>query len=266
MGEPYTCPYCHRPTTLSDDDIRKFNPPIIKGIYEGDKLDSVNVISKRCPNTECHMCSLSINLYQGYIQHGGKLVKEIPILPAENVPACPRGVPDDIYQLYKEACLVKKYSPAASAAIARTCLDKMLRDYWPKKIKSDNQEAEHAKALAVLEDSRSTLNQIIKALYNENDDKNKDIIKKREFIILDSCRKIGNSAAHWGEQSGVIFWDEKSQQYSELINGVIFTLFKNWYLKDHEEDESFGKIQKLADTLDAPHNKKAGDSSGTSTK
>lgn len=259
MGKPYTCPYCHLPTTVSrgvnlhESDIR-----IITGEYAIKSLAWVSVVSIKCPNTECNRCSLLLSLKEGdsqVINKVGKFIKEIPILPEANILPKPQGVPNDIYQIYKEACLVNKYSPAASAALARTCLEKMLRDYWPKKIEADGDSDKHTEALKVLVKEGVFLNKLIEALYKEDRKDGNNIISKKDFEILDTCRKFGNSAAHWKERSGTIFWEENSQDYANLINEAIYSLFENWYLKDHTDKVRYGKIKELAKQLNSPDKK-----------
>jgi hypothetical protein len=85
-------------------------------------------------------------------------------------PACPAEVPNEIGADYTEACLVLSDSPKSAAALARRCLQHLLRDY--AKVKHQNLAKEIQEVL----------------------DSGKLPLHLTES--LDSVRIIGNFAAH----------------------------------------------------------------------
>lgn len=59
----------------------------------------------------------------------GEIIKTIQVYPlGSSRTPCPADVPDDIANDYREACLVLPFSPKASAALSRRCLQNLLRD------------------------------------------------------------------------------------------------------------------------------------------
>jgi len=44
--------------------------------------------------------------------------------------ALPDYIPENVREAYRQACFLTKVSPRASAALARSCLQIMIRDFW----------------------------------------------------------------------------------------------------------------------------------------
>lgn len=115
---------------------------------------------------------------------------------------CPKEVPIEIAEDYKEACLVEHLSSKAAAALARRCLQNMLHNQEIKKRNLDEEIEEAMKNLPTY------LSQAI-----------------------DSIRNIGNFAAHpmKSTQTGSIVAVEEGEV--EWILDVIEQLFDFYYVQ-----------------------------------
>ena len=165
------------------------------------------------------------------------------IIPSITVSARHLSVPKEIYRLYREACLVRVNSPAASAALARTCLDRMLRDYWKGKINSGqrgNPNKDPTELKKLLDDGKSKISDIRKELLKCG------FISTEENEQIMSFLKVGNSAAHWQKNSPNLFWDKDSPHKVGLLTSTVESLFEEWYVRDHGKKERTRELKKLS--------------------
>jgi hypothetical protein len=51
-------------------------------------------------------------------------------IPRYRERALPYYIPEDVHEAYRQACFLTEVSPKASAALARSCLQIMIRDFW----------------------------------------------------------------------------------------------------------------------------------------
>ena len=51
-------------------------------------------------------------------------------IPRSSEKAQPYYIPEDVREAYHQACFLTEVSPKASAALARSCLQIMMRDFW----------------------------------------------------------------------------------------------------------------------------------------
>ncbi len=130
---------------------------------------------------DCPVCNrMNLFLVNGRIgQHvdgrprmvESEIKNKIAIRPfGTNRPPCPEDVPTSIAKDYKEACLVFPFSPKASAALSRRCLQNLLRD--AAKVKPSDLFNE----IQVVIDSGKLPSQLSES--------------------IDAIRNIGNFAAH----------------------------------------------------------------------
>jgi hypothetical protein len=92
------------------------------------------------------------------------------VYPPSSVRICPADVPSHLKQDFEEACMVLPFSPKASAALSRRCLQELLRTH----------------ACATHHDLSKQIDQVIES-------KQLSPLIGRE---LDAVREIGNFAAH----------------------------------------------------------------------
>ncbi|MBC7878230.1 MAG: DUF4145 domain-containing protein [Anaerolineales bacterium] len=143
----------------------------------------------------------------------------IPVRPfGSNRPPCPEEVPFNIASDYKEACLVFPFSPKASAALSRRCLQNLLRDV--AKVKPSDLSKEIQEVI----DSGKLPSQLADS--------------------IDAIRNIGNFAAHpiKGKITGEIVDVEPEE--AEWNLDVLESLFDFYYVQP-------AKVAKKRDALNA---------------
>ena len=218
-GTSWTCPFCSKPTTITDSDIRSGNSELIVDNKHGYKVLYVSWIV--CPNVECHEYSLSVALYdyayaksKGRWEYG-KRIKSWNLVPQASVRVFPDYVPKVILGDYKESCLIKDLSPKASATLARRCLQGMIRDVWKVKDKNLKREIEKIKTK----------------------------VDPLTWKAIDAVRGIGNIGAHMEKDIDVIV-DVEPEEASLLID-LIEKLIMEWYVHAHEKEKM---LQEIIDT------------------
>ncbi len=116
---------------------------------------------------------------------------------------CPNEVPAEIAEDYKEACLVEHLSPKAAAALARRCLQNMLRE----------------RGIDV--DSKKLYDEISEAMEN---------LTSNLSDAIDAIRTVGNFAAHpeKSDNTGEIIEVEVGE--TEWTLDVLEDLFDHYYV------------------------------------
>ena len=127
-----------------------------------------------CPNPECKEVTITATMGPWKYDPLGRPEDEKQthfwaLLPEANVQQVPDYVPKPIRQDYREAALIRRKSPKASATLARRCLQGMIRNFWGIS-------------------GEKNLRDEIDAIRNRVDPATADAI--------DAVRKIGNIGAH----------------------------------------------------------------------
>ena len=227
----FTCPYCNHITTITDPN--RYNTWSRVDIdnklldYDDEEI-GVGFLAIACPNPSCKQITLSARLtgatyYNPTVGLGGwrqmsndDVDKTWQLLPQSNAKPQPNYIPKQIVDDYTEACLIKDLSPKASATLARRCLQGMIRDFHSIK--------------------KNTLNEEITEL--------KGKIPNDEWNALDALRKIGNIGSHMEKDVNLII-DIKPDEADKLIAFIEY-LFKQWYVKRHDDQENLASVQALA--------------------
>jgi len=222
----FTCPYCNHITTITEPN--KYNS-WTKVNIDGKLLNyddaeiGVGFFAIACPNEKCKQLSLTARLtgvthYQGYARQisNDNIDQTWQLLPQSMAKPQPDYIPKQIVADYTEACLIKDLSPKASATLARRCLQGMIRDFHNVK--------------------KNTLNEEITEL--------KGKIPNDEWNALDALRKIGNIGSHMEKDVNLII-DIKPDEADKLIAFIEY-LFKQWYVKRHDDQENLASVQALA--------------------
>jgi len=147
----------------------------------------------------------------------GDLVREWSLLPESAAKPFPDYIPTPLIADYREACLIARLSPKASATLARRCLQGMIRDFW--KI------------------SKPRLKDEIDAL--------EERVDPQTWDAIDSVRKIGNIGAHMEADINVIV--DVDPDEATLLIGLIETLLADWYIARHNREERMAKIKAVAE-------------------
>ena len=182
-----------------------------------------SIFSYHCPSCK-RMNLFLINGDGGNGPHGIFIIEPtiktaMPIRPfGSNRPPCPHDVSEDIANDYKEACLILPFSPKASAALSRRCLQNLLRA--AAKVKPSDLSKEIQEVI----DSGKLPSHLAES--------------------IDAIRNIGNFAAHpiKGKSTGEIVDVEPEE--AEWNLDVLESLFDFYYVQP-------AKVAKKRDALNA---------------
>ncbi|RNJ74665.1 MAG: DUF4145 domain-containing protein, partial [Thaumarchaeota archaeon S15] len=211
-GEAIRCPHCSMGTAVEFDTLgaqymhnRVNNPDTRYSIDYG-----------HCQNPGCGL--LIVRLKEG---GGGRPSTARYVIPRSRAAMQFSDVPPGLVKDYEQANAVLDASPEASAALARRCLQRVIRDHIGVK------EARLYDEIKAVADSGSVPRHLAEGLYR--------------------IREIGNLATHpaHDEQKGVIV--DVSRDEAEWTLEVLEGLFKHCFVDPAE----FGRrTQKLRDSLD----------------
>ena len=197
-------------------------------VYSDQDVDGFwALIRRRCP--ACNRLILDLRFATrdpnrpssaqvGAVQHR-ITQKIIPIRPTTSFRApCPEGVPAAIKDDYLEACIVLPYSPNASAALSRRCLQHLLRRV--ERVESSN-----------------LANEIQEVL-------NKGVLPSYLADALDAVRNVGNFAAHpiKSERTGEVLPVEPGE--AEWNLDVLESLFDFYFVQPQLLEERRSALNK----------------------
>lgn len=187
----------------------------------GDADKHWSVFSQLCP--VCNRLNLFLvngkNINQANNIFRGDIVSKIAIRPIGSIrPPCPNDVPSNIANDYKEACLVLPFSPKASAALSRRCLQNLLRD--AAKVKPSDLSKEIQEVI----DSGKLPSQLADS--------------------IDAIRNIWNFAAHPTKSKSTGEIVEVESEEAEWNLDVIESLFDFYYVQP-------AKVAKKREALNA---------------
>ena len=233
MAKPqfnWTCPYCDHAVTVTEANYRIGSVELWlrEGVSSGGTYPMhVEIID--CPNNACGKSTLTfcinttaykcipsgpISLPQS---RGGSLRQKWTLLPQSDATIYPDYVPEAVRTDYTEACLIRDFSPKASATLARRCLQGMIRDF-------------HGVVKDRLVDEITGI---------------KDKVEPNVWEAIDGVRQIGNIGAHMEKDVNVMI-DVDPEEASILLE-LIEMLIEDWYVGRHQRNESVRRVKDLAD-------------------
>jgi len=228
MKYSWQCPFCGRPTTITDWDLSEVQHDLLIRNKHGRKIAKSSFIV--CPNPDCEEFIFSVSLQDAseYPIDGklqplayGDEKKTWRLIPPSNAKVFPDYVPEPIRNDYTEACKIVNDSPKASATLSRRCLQGMIRGFWGI--------------------SKPTLKQEIDAI--------KDKVDPLTWQAIDAVRTIGNIGAHMEKDINFIIDVEPGE--AELLIGLIEWLIKDWYINGHEREKEMQRIVALGQVKNA---------------
>lgn len=149
------------------------------------------------------------------------------LLPEGSAKPLPDFVPQAIRDDYKEACLIRKLSPKASATLSRRCLQGMIRDFANIKVKGNRLFDEIAALRAAVDEGTAPRD-----------------VSEASVEAIDAARTIGNIGAHMEADIGVIV-DVDPGEAGVLIE-LIESLIDDWYVNRARRQERFAKTISVA--------------------
>jgi Domain of unknown function (DUF4145) len=217
---PWTCPYCNRMVTITENNVSGESHSFDLANKDGRQwLDTFVIV---CPNSECREYAISAELYKSKSDSVGNLSKARPpsvqwqLKPQSTAKPFPDYIPKPVLDDYREACLIASDSPKASATLSRRCLQGIIRDYWGI--------------------SKGRLIDEIKELEGK--------IDQTTWLAIDAVRSVGNIGAHMEKDINLIV--DVDPQEAVLLIGLIEVLLKEWYVGRHDRQEHMQKVIDLA--------------------
>lgn len=137
------------------------------------------------------------------------------MLPESLAKPQPEYIPEAIREDYFEACRIRELSPKASAALARRCLQGMIRDFW------DIQKGR-------------LIDEILEL---------KNHVESTIWGAIDAVREVGNIGAHMEKDVNLIIDVEPGE--AEKILGLIELLLKEWYVARKEREDRVNEVIKI---------------------
>lgn len=219
----YQCPYCGKLTTLTEVHTDRDEYVIDLAMTRLEYGHKVGLTYEAivCPNPDCKKLKLTMSLDgfdnpNGRWHSDGTELKAWQLLPESSAKPQPDFIPAVIVEDYTEASRIATLSPKAAAALARRCMQGMIRDF-------------HGVAKATLYDEIDAL---------------KGVIPDKQWLAMDALRKVGNIGAHMKKDVNVIVSIE-ADEVSKLLAFIEY-LFEQWYVKRHDDDEKLDAVVALA--------------------
>jgi hypothetical protein len=184
----WTCPYCNRPCTLQDTDVRHCQDHEYLSKEHGSVL--ANFQFTICPNPKCRQQTIVAHVfnYDPSTRETAGLLHEWRLVPESEAKPFPDFIPVQLLDDYREACLIRNKSPKASATLSRRCLQGMIRDFWGI--------------------AKGRLIDEVNALQSRVD--------AQTWKAIDAVRKVGNIGAHMEKDVNLIV-DVEPEEASLLI-------------------------------------------------
>ena len=218
MGTSWTCPYCNRPCTVDNDDVRSMSGHTHISSEYGYYLGTLTIIV--CPNEKCRKQTI-LGKIERCGEHGYPLTGKAPLhqwslVPESEAKPFPNYIPVQLRNDYAEACLIKIKSPNASATLSRRCLQGLIRDFWGI--------------------TRCRLVDEISELETKVD--------PGTWAAIDSVRHVGNIGAHMEKDVSLII--DVDHDEAGMLIWLVETLFEEWYIARHDRDEKMTNLAALA--------------------
>ncbi len=233
-GNRWQCPYCQTHTVLSSDNINSstvaLNPKSVRTNV------ALRIQSIACSNEDCG--ELTVDYHFGpFSSAGGRstlrsehVELEGQILPLAKTMALPSYIPEEIAITYREAVLISDLSGRASAAMARRCLQGIVRDYFD-----------------IPSNKRGNLGAELSFV--------RDKIDVDLWDAIQAVRGVGDIGAHMDNNVSEII--EITPKEAKLLLALIETLFKEWYIARAKKTETTSAlIALLGDKREVQRNAK----------
>lgn len=226
----WTCPHCNFRQTVSENrhKIKETHLGLF-GQIEGQLMLEQTAIG--CVNPDCGKTTLRVKVGGARSTPGGhtldekKIIFNQRLIPQGAAKPQPDYVPEALREDYYEACLIRDFSPKASATLIRRCLQGMIRDF--------------AKI------TKATLDKEIKALREAVDNGTADrAISSESVDAIDEVRGIGNIGAHMEKDINLII--EVDPGEAQALIQLTEMLFEEWYGARHRRKANFTQIASIA--------------------
>lgn len=207
-GDRWRCPYCGTNTFVTKESISESTIQVNTRSKRGHV--GLRVESVACANSDCRELSINVQFGDVALQRSttGTYLQmqldrfERALLPEARLVTLPTDVPEEIAITYREAVLVAEVSGRASAAMARRCLQGIVRDFFNI---PNNKRGNLGAELSYVRSS----------------------IDPELWEAIQAVRGVGDIGAHMDQNVDHII--DITHDEAKLLIGLIETLFKEWY-------------------------------------
>lgn len=212
VGSNWACPHCGHHMVLSGPMLSRTISVLNPRSTLGNIASEITSIS--CANDACNEVTVDIRIGNytkrpathttaAYAILTDESVLARRLLPIGKVMRLPKEIPEEIRLTYREAVLTAAVSGRSGAAMARRCLQGIVRDFW------DIPTGERGKLgaeLAFIKD------RIDPGLWND----------------IQAVRSIGDIGAHMDKSASEII--DVTPDEARILISLIETLFQDWYI------------------------------------
>lgn len=233
MAFNWTCPHCATTQTVVDEK-RDVNWRSISLKSQSDGNLVVQDLSVGCSNPNCLKTTIRVKVGEGEYKNqgyrflqGGSVIFDQFVYPQGAAKPQPDYIPAPIREDYHEACLIRDFSPKASATLIRRCLQGMIRDFAGI--------------------SKDRLIDEIKALRKAVDDGSADRAVSIESVeAIDRVRGIGNIGAHMEKDINQIV--EVDPGEAQALIELVEMLFEEWYAARQKRVDRLARIDSISES------------------
>jgi hypothetical protein len=229
MGQNWTCPFCARPQTLTNGQLRDVTTYINLQSHKYGEV-ALDIKAYACANPDCQDVTIVAALTKGklmgtpYRYFSDEVIETYALRPSSSSKPQPEYIPEPLREDYYEACSIRDLSPKASATLSRRCLQGMIRDFCGI--------------------SRGTLFDEIAALRKQADaGAAPKGVEPESVEAIDHVRSIGNIGAHMEKDINVIV-DVEPGEAQALIE-LIELLFDEWYVARRKREDRLGRVKEI---------------------
>jgi hypothetical protein len=222
---PWTCDYCGHPQVVTDDNWTDYTNTLEHTEISELGAARIRVQGIVCLNPKCKKLSLDVWLHERVVRDrgvaSGKQLHHWGLLPESTAKPQPDYIPKAIREDYSEACRIRELSPKSSAALARRCLQGMIRDFC--KIQK-NRLIDEIKELRARVDNGTSP----QGVTHESVD------------AIDHVRSIGNIGAHMEKDVDLIIEIEPGE--AQALIELIEMLLVEWYVERKQRQDRLAKV------------------------
>jgi hypothetical protein len=182
-----------------------------------------------CLNPLCKKLSLHAWLYEKEINPFGQVesgteIHSWQLLPESSAKPQPEYIPKAMRDDYFEACRIRDLSPKSGAALARRCLQGMIRDFC--KIQKGR----------LIDEIKELRERVDKGSAPQG-------VTHESVDAIDHVRSIGTIGAHMEKDVNLIIDIEPGE--TQALIELIEMLFMEWYVARKQREERFAKVASI---------------------
>lgn len=217
----WTCPHCDRVQTSGNPNFYRGYANLQIGEPAEGRL-GLTYTALRCLNSACKKSSVTVWVTNTKDEYGNRVAdfKHVHfverIMPRGASVPQPEYIPAPIRADYAEACLIRTFSPKASATLSRRCLQGMIRDF--AKITKPTLDAEIKALKAAVADGTAPRS-----------------VSDESVAAIDHVRRIGNIGAHMEKDINVIIDVDEGE--AQALTDLIELLLREWYVDRHNRQQ-----------------------------